>query len=174
MEGKRCSGQCPAQFVRGGGKPELYRYFLSIIPKVGAKPKGNACGWACCNNSPNLNRWMLRLRGIIRWVLNWWLAGQHRRCATRYQRPAQRRHRRLFANPDNTVFGSFETIVNDCNEGRRASRFTSEAVLVARRSGGGPTCTSGASGGTAGGGLSENQVYRRLGNGNGSGSEAGV
>ena len=37
----------------------------------------------------------------------------------------------FFANPDNTVFGSFETIVKACNEAG-APIFTSEAGLVAR------------------------------------------
>ncbi|HMQ62030.1 MAG TPA: ABC transporter substrate-binding protein [Flavilitoribacter sp.] len=37
----------------------------------------------------------------------------------------------FFANPDNIVFGSFETIINDCNEAG-VPVFTSEAGLVAR------------------------------------------
>ena len=37
----------------------------------------------------------------------------------------------FFANPDNTVFGSFETIMKACNEGG-VPVFTSEAGLVAR------------------------------------------
>ncbi|MCB0582333.1 MAG: hypothetical protein KDD10_23850, partial [Phaeodactylibacter sp.] len=37
----------------------------------------------------------------------------------------------FFANPDNTVFGSFETILKACNEAG-VPVFTSEAGLVAR------------------------------------------
>ncbi len=37
----------------------------------------------------------------------------------------------FFANPDNTVFGSFETIINACNKAN-VPVFTSEAGLVAR------------------------------------------
>ncbi len=37
----------------------------------------------------------------------------------------------FFANPDNTVFGAFETILKSCNEAR-VPVFTSEAGLVAR------------------------------------------
>lgn len=37
----------------------------------------------------------------------------------------------FFANPDNTVFGAFETIIKSCNEAR-VPVFTSEAGLVAR------------------------------------------
>jgi putative ABC transport system substrate-binding protein len=37
----------------------------------------------------------------------------------------------FFANPDNTVFGSFETIIKSCNDAK-VPVFTSEAGLVAR------------------------------------------